>query len=127
MFKPKSKWSEGQKERSKILFKAFPELEKGYEISMMFRSVYEFSKTKEDAKEKLNNWYRKVKEKSFKSFITASESVKNHEDWILNYFPERETNASAESFNAKLKRLRAMVQGVKDRKFFLFRIAKIYA
>lgn len=127
LFKPKSKWSEGQKNRSEILFNAFPELKKGYELSMMFRSVYEHSKTKEDAKEKLDSWYGKVDEKGFKSFVTAAHSVKNHEGWILNYFPEKETNASAESFNAKLKGFRAMVQGVKDRKFFLFRITKIYA
>jgi len=127
LFKPQSKWSEGQRERSKILFDAFPELKKGYELSMMFRSVYEHSKTKEEAKEKLDNWYKKMEEKGFKSFITAARSIKNHEGWILNYFPERETNASAESFNAKLKGFRAMVQGVKDKKFFLFRVCKIYA
>ena len=127
LFKPQSKWSEGQKERSKILFDAFPELKKGYELSMMFRSVYEHSRTREEAKRKLDNWYRKMEEKGFKSFITAAHSIKNHEGWILNYFPEKETNASAESFNAKLKGLRAMVQGVTDKKFFLFRICKIYA
>jgi len=43
-----------------------------------------------------------------------------------SYFPERETNASAESFNAKLKGFRSLVRGVTDKKFFLYRIAKIY-
>jgi len=127
LFKPSSKWTESQKERVNILFTAFPELKAGYSLSMMFRSAYEHSKTKEEAKKKLDSWYRKAEEKGFKTFITASESIKNHEGWILNYFPERETNASAESFNAKLKGFRAMVQGVKDKKFFLFRICKIYA
>ncbi len=127
LFKPQSKWSEGQKERSKILFAKFPELKKGYELSMMFRSIYHYSKTMGEAKEKLDNWYAKTEEKGYKSFITAAHSIKNHEGWILNYFPERETNASAESFNAKLKGFRAMVQGVKDKKFFLFRVCKIFA
>ena len=40
LFKPQSKWSEGQGERSKILFEAFPVLKKGYELSMIFRFVY---------------------------------------------------------------------------------------
>jgi len=127
LYRPENKWSDSQKERSVILFKEFPELKEGYYLSMMFRSVYEDSKTKKEGKRKLDDWYAKVNEKDFKLFITASESVKNHEGWILNYFPERETNASAESFNAKLKGFRAMVQGVKDKKFFLFRICKIYA
>ena len=126
LFKPQSKWTESQKERSSILFTEFPELKEGYGLSMMFRSFYEHSKAKEEAKEKLDNWYAKVNEKGFKSFITASESIKSHEGWILNYFPERETNASAESFNAKLKGFRSLVRGVADKKFFLFRIAKIY-
>ena len=126
LFKPNSKWTDSQKERADILFTGFPELEKGYDLSMMFRSFYEYSKTKEEAKGKLNNWYKKAEEKGFKSFITASESIKNHEGWILNYFPERETNASAESFNAKLKGFRSLVRGVTDKKFFLYRIAMIY-
>ena len=126
LFKPESKWPEGQKERAAILFSEFPELGKGYELSMMFRSAYEYSKTREEAKRKLDNWYAKVNGKGFKSFIAASHSIKNHEGWILNYFPERETNASAESFNAKLKGFRSLVRGVADTKFFLYRIAKIY-
>ena len=126
LFKPKSKWTDSQKERAQILFKKFPKLEKGYILSMMFRSFYEFSKTREEAETRLNNWYEKVEMKKFKSFVTAMESVKNHEGTILNYFPERSTNASAESFNAKLKGFRELVRGVTDRKFFLFRITKIY-
>ena len=126
LFKPNSKWTESQKERSEILFNAFPKLEKGYELSMMFRSVYEHSKTRDEAKRKLDNWYKKVEKKKFKSFITVANSIKNHEGWILNYFPERETNASAKSFNAKLKGFRSLVRGVADTKFFLYRIAKIY-
>ena len=130
LFKPQGKWTDSQKERASSLFSEFPELREAYDLSMMFRSFYEHSRTRDEAKAKLDNWYRKVEEKtkgeSFKSFVTASESIKNHEGWILNYFPERATNASAESFNAKLKGFRSLVRGVTDKKFFLFRIANIY-
>ncbi|MGL5895142.1 MAG: ISAon1 family transposase, partial [Bacteroidales bacterium] len=34
---------------------------------------------------------------------------------------------SAESFNAKIKAFRADFRGVRDIKFFLFRLCKIYA
>lgn len=127
LFKPKSRWTDSQKERAQILFKEFSKLKKGYELSMMFRSFYEFSETREKAKTRLNNWYKKVEDKKFKYFVTAMESIKNHEGTILNYFVERSTNASAESFNAKLKGFRELVRGVTDRKFFLFRVTKIYA
>lgn len=126
LFKPQSKWTESQYERSEILFKKYPEIEKAYNLSMMFRSFYENSKTVLEAKEKLEKWYRKVEEKNLDSFITASESIRLHETTILNYFLNRSTNASAESFNAKLKGFRSVVRGVRDKKFFLFRISKLY-
>lgn len=40
---------------------------------------------------------------------------------------DESTNASAESFNAKIKAFRALARGVRDIKFFLFRLAKLYA
>ena len=126
LFKPRSKWTESQGERSEILFKEFPEIKNAYDLSMMFRSFYENSKTVLEAKEKLNKWHRKIEEKNLDSFLTASESIRLYETKILNYFLNRSTNASAESFNAKLKGLRSVVRGVRDKKFFLFRIAKLY-
>ena len=46
---------------------------------------------------------------------------------ILNFFDNRSTNASAESFNAKIKSFRAQLRGISDVKYFLFRLQKIYA
>jgi len=126
LFKPQSKWTKSQSERSKILFKEYPEIKNAYNLSMSFRSFYENSKTVPEAKEKLDNWYRKTEEKNLDSFLTASESIRLHETTILNYFLNRSTNASAESFNAKLKGFRSVVRGVRDKKFFLFRISKLY-
>ncbi|MGL4332987.1 MAG: transposase, partial [Bacteroidales bacterium] len=42
-------------------------------------------------------------------------------------FEERLTNASAESFNAKIKALRSQFRGVSDIKFFMYRLTKLYA
>ena len=46
---------------------------------------------------------------------------------ILNFFNNRSTNASAESFNAKIKNFRAQLRGISDVKYILFRLQKIYA
>ena len=46
---------------------------------------------------------------------------------ILNFFDKRSTNAASEAFNAKIKSFRSQFRGVKDKAFFLFRLAKIYA
>lgn len=48
-------------------------------------------------------------------------------DGIAYFFTNRSTNAGAESFNAKIKLLRANQRGVVDTEFFLFRLEKLYA
>lgn len=52
-------------------------------------------------------------------------SLKN--DTILNFFVNRQTNASAESFNAKVKAFRSQFRGVSDIPFFLFRLSRLCA
>ena len=44
----------------------------------------------------------------------------------INYFEERLTYVSAESFNAKIKAFRSQLRGVSDVKFFMFRLAMLY-
>lgn len=45
---------------------------------------------------------------------------------ILNYFDNRSTNASAESFNAKIKGFRSQFRGVREIDFFLFRSSNLF-
>lgn len=127
LFKPQSKWNDQQRKRSQILFKEFPQIKSVYDLSMMFRGCYENSRTMQEAKNSLDKWYQKVDEKKIDSLVVAAESIRLHEETILNYFPNRSTNAAAESFNAKLKNFRTVVRGVVDKKFHLFRVAKLYA
>ncbi|HPS05561.1 MAG TPA: transposase [Tenuifilaceae bacterium] len=72
-------------------------------------------------------WYEKVERAGFKTFNTVSRTVQNNYLTILNYFNNRSTNASAESFNAKIKAFRSQFRGVTNIPFFLFRLANIYA
>lgn len=127
LFKPKSQWSSSQEHRAAILFSLFPELRHAYSLTMCFSGIYTTSKTKPEALSRLNAWFTKVNKTSFSSFHTVSIYLQNHLDTILNYFPDRSTNASAESFNAKLKGFRALLRGVNDKKFFLFRVSELYA
>lgn len=127
IFKPQTKWTDSQKERAAVLFKHFPELKKAYDLSMYFRGIFESSKTREEGQERLQKWYKKVSESSLLELESAANTIGTHEGVILNYFRNRETNASAESFNAKLKGFRSLLRGVRDIDFFLFRIEKLYA
>ncbi|MES2389902.1 MAG: transposase [Bacteroidota bacterium] len=72
-------------------------------------------------------WYNDVEAAGIEAFGTVARSVQQHYPSILNYFNNRSTNASAESFNAKIKGFRATSRGVRDIPFFLYRLAKIYA
>ena len=56
-----------------------------------------------------------------------AENAKQPGFFVEPYFDNRSTNASAESFNAKVKAFRAQFRGVRDIPFFIFRLAKIFA
>lgn len=75
---------------------------------------------------KLARWYKDVENFGEDLFNRVLETFQNHYKTIINYFEKRLTNASAESFNARIKALRANLHGVVDKKFLLFRIAKLY-
>jgi transposase len=72
-------------------------------------------------------WTEKVRQAAFKSFSTIARTMSIHYKNILNYFDNRNTNASAEAFNAKIKAFRAQFRGVKNVEFFLYRLTTIFA
>jgi transposase len=127
LFKSAEKWTDGQKRRAKILFAQYPDIKKGFELTHQLRIIYSKTKDKRVAFTKLARWYNDVTESEFKSFNTISATIYSHYANILNFFDNRSTNASAESFNAKLKNFRSVMRGVTDVSFFLYRVAKIYA
>lgn len=62
-----------------------------------------------------------------KFFNSVIQTMQNNYGTIANYFENRSTNASAESFNAKVKAFRNQFRGVSDIPFFLFRLKTIFA
>ena len=127
LFKSKTKWTKRQIERAEILFKLYPSIEKAYDLAQELSHIFENNTNKDVARLKLAQWYDKVEKAQFKSFSTISRSIQMHYIPILNYFNNRSTNASAESFNAKIKEFRAQFRGVRDIKFFLYRLTKLFA
>lgn len=127
LFKSKTKWTINQKERAEILFALHPTIEKAYNLAQELSYIFENNTNKDVARLKLAHWYNKVEQSQFKSFNTIARSIQMHYIPILNYFNNRSTNASAESFNAKIKEFRALFRGVRDIKFFLYRLTKLFA
>jgi len=118
--------TENQLLRSKLLFKLYPELEQAYKHTLEFRSIYE-NTDQLMAAEKFNFWIEDTFENKLETFYTTANTVKANFENILNFFIKRNTNANAESFNAKIKLFRANLRGVTDTQFFLFRMSKLFA
>lgn len=127
LFKHHSKWTSTQKHRAELLFERYPRLKKAYTLSLKLGDIFRICKSKEQAFKRLALWHNEVEDSGIDSFRTVSRSVQTHYLSILNFFINRSTNASAESFNAKVKAFRATSRGVRDIDFFLFRLSKIYA
>ena len=68
---------------------------------------------------KLAHWYKDIEEAHFKTFNTLARTISLNYRSLLNYFDNRSTNASAESFNAKIKAFRTQFRGVRNIPFYL--------
>ena len=127
LFKNENKWTPWQRQRAEVLFHYYPELETAYNLTMQMKGIYQTTKDKSIAYTRLIRWYDRVEKSGFEQFNTAMKSISVHYRTILNFFDNRSTNASAESFNAKIKAFRATLRGVKHIPYFLFRLTNIYA
>jgi len=120
------KWGESKKTRSGLLFRLFPKLKEAYSLVCMIRCIFKKHISVEQAKEELHQWYDRVSQCTFREIKSARDCIKAKETEVLNYFNNRSTNASAESLNSKLKGFRALLRGIVDVPFFMYRISKIY-
>lgn len=127
LFKNEDKWTPQQRQRAEILFHYHPSLEVAYKLTMQLKHIYHTTKDKKVALTRLAKWYNQIEASGLEYFETVMRSVQAHYQTILNFFDRRSTNASAESFNAKIKAFRSILRGVNNIPYFLFRLKNIYA
>jgi len=127
LYKDDAKWTPSQQHRAEILFRLYPLLETAYRLSRKLSYIFSNTKDKGIGFTRLAQWYDSVEKAGVSSFNTIARTIQNHYITILNYFDNKSTNASAESFNAKVKALRSQFRGVRNVSFFLYRLAMIYA
>ena len=123
----RSKWNAQQQARSEILFQMFPDLEKAYNLYLDLVDIFNKKSKPGVARLNLARWYNSVEAFGYDGFSRVIETFENHNDTIINYFEDRLTNASAESFNAKIKAFRTQFRGVGDIRFFMYRLATLYS
>ena len=110
-----------------LLFREYPDLKTAYGLSHSLRMIFSKNTVKNAARLSIAKWYNKVEEAGFRSFNVIAATFYEHYNDILNFYTNRSSNAADESFNAKIKAFRASLRGIVDEKFFLYRLAKIYA
>ena len=108
-------------------FEQFPDIKSVYYYALRLGKIFSDYTDKDVARAKLALWYNEIEEFGYDTFTTVANSIENHYERILNYFVNRSTNAAAEAFNAKIKAFRASSRGVVDKRFFLYRLANVYA
>jgi transposase len=126
LYKSREKWTESQNERAQILFELYPDIKTAYRLVQQLRGIYNNYNNKHIAMTKLAHWFRNVEESGFKNFNILLNTITINYQSILNYFDNRSTNASAESFNAKVKAFRSQFRGVRKVDFFLFRLSNLF-
>lgn len=122
-----TKWTTSQRWRADIIFEFYPELKQAYQLAMELTAIYNAKSHKDAARLNLAKWFDKVSKLAGNAFQTVIDTFTNHYDTILNFFVNRQTNAGAESFNAKVKAFRSQFRGVVDIPFFLYRLAMLCA
>lgn len=127
LFKPSHKWTKSQMERANILFSLYPDIEQAYDLSHHLYLIYSRNIPKEIAMTHLAQWFNQIETADIPAFQVIRRTFETHYQNIINFFNQRSTNASAESFNAKIKDFRRQLRGVVDVKFFLYRLTKIFA
>lgn len=130
LYKRKYEWSQSQQNRAQLLFKYYPELETAYELVSKVRTWYNHKTTNTpflQIESKLYEWYEIVEKEKIPEMNNLVKTFIRHEENILNYFQSNKTNAIAEAVNGKIQRFISFNYGVRDKDFFLFRIAKYYS
>ncbi|WP_255434213.1 transposase [Carboxylicivirga sp. M1479] len=127
LFKPEERWTDSQWQRAQVLFELYPDIENAYRLSYQLYKIYNRHLTPDVARTRLAHWFYEKEQSGFSAFTTIRRTFETHHDTIINYFNSRSTNATAESFNAKIKEFHRQFRGVSDVKFFLYRLCKIYA
>ena len=122
-----SKWTDSQQRRAEILFREYPAIEEAYRVSMKLTEIFNSKSSRGEALTKLARWYEEVEKLNCKYFNSVIQTMQNNYATIANYFENRSTNASAESFNAKVKAFRNQFRGVSDIPFFIYRLKTIFA
>jgi transposase len=130
LFKRTENWTASQQKRAALLFETFPPLKSTYELTLQIRQWLD----KENAgnyewkiEQQLIHWYDCAEQAKLPEVENLIRLIGSHEQKIMNYFKTGKTNAKAEAMNSKIQRFITANYGVRDKDFFLYRLAHYYS
>ena len=126
LMKSAEDWTDFQKKEMELLFETEPRMKNAYSLLCSLRCIFKKHQSREEARKELHAWYSDVGKSLIRELTAVRDTIKSKEEYVLNYFTNRSTNASAESLNSKLKGFRTQVRGVADLPFFIYRLMKIF-
>lgn len=85
LFKSAEKWTPSQKERSKILFEQYPDLERAYWLTHRLRMIYAETPRRSLANTRLAKWYLDVENSGFNAFKVIAATLRDRETEIINF------------------------------------------
>ncbi len=130
LFKMQDDWEEDEKEMMAYLFTSYPNLHIAYTLTQQLRLWYSginIGKHPIVLEKELYNWYDQVDKAKISAFKGVKKMIEKHQDDIMNYFKEGQTNAKAENMNGRIQRFLANNFGIRDRDFFLYRLAGYFS
>ena len=119
-------WTDFQKKEMELLFETEPRMKTAYSLLCSLKCIFKKHQSRDEARKELHAWYTDVGKSLIHELIAVRDTIKSKEEYVLNYFTNRSTNASAESLNSKMKGFRTQVRGVADLPFFMYRLMKIF-
>lgn len=123
-------WQDDEKEMMRHLFTSYPVLQTAYELTQKLRVWYNgknIGKHINIVERELYTWCDEVNQSKIAAFRAVRKMIEKHQDDIINYFKEGQTNAKAENMNGKIQRFLANNFGIKDRDFFFCRVAGYFS
>jgi len=130
LFKRAEEWSISQQKRAKLLFEIFPQLQSSYQLTQQIRQWLDkenIGKYEWQIEKQLIHWYDCAEQAALPEIENLIRIIGNNEEKIMNYFKTGKTNAKAEAMNSKIQRFITANYGVRDKDFFLYRLARYYS
>lgn len=130
LFKRAKDWTPYQQKRATLLFEVFPCLKITYELTEQIRQWLDkenIGNYEWHIEKQLIHWYDCAEQAKLPEVENLIRLISSHEEKIMNYFKTGKTNAKAEAMNNKIQRFITTNYGVRDKDFFLYRLARYFS